>query len=525
MTTYFNYQAQLRSIDLSRAISIPRGVGPFVGFGSGEIVSSNSGGGNNTTLGSFVIKLSSGYYGYTSPSPNVEPYRKNYSFIVPLIKDLQSKHGIFTNEQVALRLNSQETQDSTNAPVTFGIITKDGFIAVNNIQSVWTVPILNYTSQSIPREVVVFARHRYIDEAVDNPITLEAYALTYDPEGQNHLQGRSSGYTDINSFYDLYRRSLNIYYNRSEEPDFAKYNPLSNENGLGLKLSYSDLLGYVESRCEAYSKDKSELTLVGIYGKGSFVDNSNSELESFSIVPYEGKWPYELPFNTAVMNGITADLSNLRGLMDGFPFNWPNSGESLNIMGYIDAKIQELSESLKSDNSVTIPSGLICLWADADNIPPGWHEYTPAKGKIVIGFVSGGIPAGPNGTKVLDQIGITYGTDSDWLMELSAEDLPRHHHAIAAINLAFTNDGVRYDDPGLTDWKNYDSSVKSTSDNAYASTNYARMGIQNGAIKTGPNLTVTGDSTPVSSNNMQNSTVVKFQKILPAVTLMYIQRD
>lgn len=33
--TFFNYQSAIRSAELSRAISIPKGIGPFLGYGSG----------------------------------------------------------------------------------------------------------------------------------------------------------------------------------------------------------------------------------------------------------------------------------------------------------------------------------------------------------------------------------------------------------------------------------------------------------------------------------------------------------
>lgn len=521
MNTYFNYQAPLRSIDLSRAISIPKGIGPFTGFGSGIISESGFSSGTNQTQKSYSITLYPDWY-TDNKSPNVSPLKNNYSYLIPLIKDIRERHGISLNEQVELKLNVSRTEGNSNSPTTFGVITKDGFIAVNNLPS-WTIPIMGYTSQNSPKEVVVFARHNYIEEAVDNPVTLEAYAIDYGIETKSLNAGRTSNYSDINSFYDLYRRSLDIYYNQDTDPDFVKDNPLSQENDLSLKLTYQDLLGYVSSKCDAYANNPSDLTLIGIYGNGSYITESGqSATEPFSIVPYNGVWPYELPFNTAVMNCLTKSLNRVQTQQEGFPFEMVGTGESLNIIQYINYQIEELEKRLSSSMDI-IPTGLICLW-DQETVPTGWHEYEQAKGRIVIGFDSNGIKAGPDNSVILDSLGSKY--DTGWQLDLTSANLPKHLHALALASIALKDESNPDDNPAPADWSKYNANlVTNPENNQTIQIKWDKVGIKSGAIKTGPNLITTDTGTAVSSSNLQDSESASIQKILPSITLMYIQKD
>lgn len=527
MNTYFNYQAPLKSLDLSRAISIPKGVGPFTGFGSAKFEPVSN---NTQDTGSYNIVLYPEYYS-ENDAPSIEGLLPNYSFLRPLIKDIQQHHKLITSESVSMSLDATKTQEIEGNNVTFGLITRDGFICINSLDK-WVVPISKYTGSSAPLEVAVFAKHNYVAEAVDNPVTLEAYAITYGVVTQSTDAGRDSSYTDINSFYDLYRRSLDIYYNQNNiDPDFSQHNPLSSVNKLNLRLSYNDLIGYVKSKVTSIDYDNDNLTLIGIYGKGTYVDENNqSHQEYFSIVPYEGKWPMEMPFNTAVMNGITKSMNTTNKKLEGFPFSVPNSSDeklqNMNILEYIDYKIQEVKSSMADP----VPSGLICLW-DQATPPNGWHEYTAASGRVVIGFKSGGVKAGPNGTSVLTDLGQTYldyNQSSDWQIKLTAENLPKHLHAFALATTSWTGESNTFDNPVPADWSRYDASLvnggPSTGNNNVVRS-WENMGMKNGAIKTGPNLTTTDGGAAVSTTNQQNSDSANIQKILPSITLMYIQKD
>lgn len=528
MNTYFNYQAQLRSLDLSRAISIPKGVGPFTGFGSADFIRAT---GSTGASSSYNISLKPEYYSQKN-SPKVEGFLPNYSFLTPLIRDIQRHHNTLMNEQLALNLDASQYQETLENNVTFGLITRDGFICINN-KSDWSIPISNYTGSSAPKEVVVFARHNYVAEAIDNPVTLEAYAINYRISTLDTDAGSSSNYSDINSFYDLYRRSMDIYYGQNNPtPDFGQHNPLSNENTLGVRLSYYDLIEYVKSKVTEVDYDSENLTLIGIYGKGTFSDDSsqNSE-EYFSIVPYEGRWPMDLPFNTAVLSDITHNFQDTKKNLEGFPYSVPNTSDSnlqgMTIMEYINYKIEEV----KASRADPIPSGIICLW-EQSTIPKGWHEYEKAQGRIVIGFKSGGIKAGPDGDEILAELGTTYldsSQASDWQINITAKNLPMHLHALALVCVSWDGEGRTLDNPMVGDWKLYDPALvnggPSTGNTNVVNNTWKPLGMKNGSIKTGPNLTQTDSATGVSSSNLQKNSSSNLQKILPSITLMYIQKD
>lgn len=526
--TYFNYQAPLRSIDLSRAMAIPKGVGPFVGFGSGKIESSSSATGSSNSETKYYITLYPDYYsGDEANSPKQGIYRENWSFLLPLIRDIKSKHQIDLNE-------IQDINTSTiSTPVKFGVVTRDGFISVDTADSK-KIPISNWNGRTgTPKEVVVLARHRYVPEAVDNPITLEAYALEYGTTTQSSGSTDSSQYSDINSFYDLYRRSMDIYYNKTDSPDFNKYNPLSQQSGLN--LSYYDLLQYLKAKLSVYSDDdQNQYTLVGIYGMGSYTDSSGITLnEKFSIVPYEGKWPYPVSFNTAVMNSIGRSLSQISDIQEGFPYSVPGSTESdlinMGIKSYIDYQIEQLkslfsSQITEASSTKMIPSGLICLWADTE-IPSGWREYTAASGRVVIGYSNNGIPADTDGSTVLTKVGDTYGSpnsNGDWVIELTTENIPAHYHAMAVGAMSVKDDASDLDNPCPADW----SKVKSSGTWLGNDTeDWDGVGMVNGKIRTGPNLTDIGAVNNVTNANMQYGVSTKFMKLFPAITLRYIQKE
>lgn len=531
-TTYFNYKSLIRSLDLSRAISIPKGIGPFTGFARGSIdpdTSSQLSGNTNQTTSVYKITLYPDWEGDTTKKTGTVNgiYHPFTSFLDVLSRDLKTYHQISLSEKLSSTLNSSDNQDSNPSKVNFGLVSKDGFVMVSNDPTL-KVNITGATGDRSPKEVVVFARHNYIDEAVDNPITLEAYALSYGNQTNQLNAASDSEYSDINNFYDLYMRAMDIYYNRDVEVDFNKNNPLSSESKL--KLSYYDLLRYVRSKCDDYVNNEDQLTLVGIYG-------TNSENESFSIVPYDGKWPYDLPFNISVMNSIGRSLNDLKVQQSGFPYSAPNqSDESLqnmNIMGYINYQISKLREelvgSLNDASSSLIPPGLICLW-DQATPPDGWEEYQGARGRIVIGFNSGGIPTGDN--TILSTIGDTYlnpGIASDWSISLTAADIPEHYHPIAMTFISLTDDqnDPTPDNATPGNWNKFDPNLsmanKVVSGDPTPGQNFDAMGITNGAIRTGSHFTQ-GETVQKDSSNLQSKETISLSKICPAITLMYIRK-
>lgn len=535
--TFFNYQSAIRSAELSRAISIPKGIGPFLGYGSGITKYKDR----------WYIKLYPQYYGAgeneggtldsNTQDIKVDGYRNSpHSYISPLMRDIVKYHNILMGGRV---INAQGTfSDDTENPARFGLITKDGFVVLDNTTEPIDVPILNaqtFTSSNAPAEVVVVARHKYIPEAVVNEVTYEGYALTSAGTDKNTAsRGTDTGYTDMNTFYQLFRTSMDIYYNRpTAVPNFGLDNILSQNNTFGLKLSYYDLLRYINSLMAnsgvSFDINDPDITLVGIYGRGGYTDTdpntgeSLSRQEQFSIVPYGGKWPYDLPFNISVLNSIAKSFNYVQGLMEGFPYTFPNaeddSQKNLNIKDYIDKKFEELQKENNSQISSVIPSGIICLWSNENDIPQGWSVFDKAIGRVVIGFSSGTTLTMGTGSTVINQIGGTYldNADSSWKITLKGTDLPAHHHAIALAGINNKNEAKN--DPVAASWSKFttslDADTMSFKDN---------IGISNGAIVSGPNLTVESDQGYAPSQN-QTAREISLNKAFPVIALVYIIKD
>lgn len=527
---YFNYQAKIKSLDLSRAISIPKGIGPFVGFGSGFIQKKPSGT-SDTTNSTFEIVLHPEYYS-DNVSFDSTPYKPDYTFLKPLIDDINSHHDIQMNEDGVNNISSR---------VNFGLVTKDGYISVWD-ENTLSVDILNWTQATTPNEVVVVARHNYVSEAIDNPVTLEAYAVNFSSGTQSSGSTGSSNYGDINCFYDLYRRAFDAYYGKSQEVNYNNVNPLSSDSGL--KLTYKDLLEYVKYKLQEYNDSESELTLVGIYGKAS---ESNTNFY-FAIVPYEGQWPYKMPFTLTMMNSIGKNFQNIKDLQSGFPYT-SDTGESMNIMAYIDYRIKQLSDQLTNavgNMNSLIPSGLICLWdGSVDTIPEGWSAYDKAAGRVVIGFGSANYSGifTAEGTRGLTSVGSTYkdpNNSTDWAVTISESDIPEHQHAVAIAKTTITENDSSEDSPCMTDWSSHNyglgdgSSVRGSKwndDNDYCTKHWKSMNAKSGLIRTSPNI-LDYDTSYTAYNqgsfndsSFQQDNIKRIYYCLPSITLFYIQKD
>lgn len=536
--TFFNYQSAIRSAELSRAISIPKGIGPFLGYGSG-ITHHDS---------KWTIRLYPQYYGAgeglggtldsNTQDLKTDGYRNSpHSYINPLMRDIVNHHNILMGGSV---INAQGTFEETPGnPARFGLITRDGFIVLDDTKEYIEVPILNaqtFSSSNAPAEVVVLARHKYIPEAIVNEVTYEAYALTTAGTTRNiDSRGTDTGYTDMNTFYQLFRTSMDIYYNRSNVvPNFGLDNPLSQNNTFGLKLSYYDLLRYINSLMansgvSEFDIFDPDVTLVGIYGRGGYTDMDPdtgeplSRQEQFSIVPYGGRWPYDLSFNITILNSIAKSFNYVQDLMEGFPYTFPNaeddSQKNLNIKDYIDRKFEELRNENSSQLNQAIPSGIICLWSSPNDIPSGWSVYDKAVGRVVIGFSSGTELSLGTGSTVINQVEGRYldNADSDWKTIIRGTDLPAHHHAIALAGISNKNESNN--DPVAASWSKFTTSLDS-----HTMSFKDVVGISNGAIVSGPNLTVEGDQGYAPSQNQKNKEIT-LNKAFPMIALIYIIKD
>ena len=187
MKTYFKYEGIIKSKEAAEAIAAPSGLGPFCGFGSATI--------NGSRL-------------------TVSPQGVSGSKYANVIKD-----------RIMARYMAKASEDGELPDVNFGCISRDGYVFISDEQTL-TVENIQGT-QGSTEEVLLFAVHTTISEPVDNPVDFVAY------------WNESS-----ESFYTLFKKSLDIYYPIAEENrtpdifnnDVYERRPVSrtyNMNGVG----------------------------------------------------------------------------------------------------------------------------------------------------------------------------------------------------------------------------------------------------------------------------------------------------
>lgn len=359
MKTYFNYQSDILSQELNQAIASPLGLGPFSGFSRGEI----------NSLSTYITL-------YAKPTD----LSKNYEYYEML--DLIARRYVS-------KMNSEEEEPQVN----FGCVARDGVIYTSTEDS---MELYIQGTKGFLNEVIVFAYHLPVNEAVDNPVTFVAY------------------WNNSNiSFYDLYKKTQDVYY--PTDGSARVYNLDIKDPARDPQMNYAYLDNQIRLACSEYNTAKVSMVPVGIYGTGT--DSNTNITEPFAIVPYLGKFPMALNYNTALHNAI---LQSIKAIEDKFV----DILDYNTIKAYIDAKIKE------SIQDAIIPSGTIVLW-DGDTIPDGWRIYEPAQGKVVIGYQSGGISIA--GRTVLTALGDTTPIEDSnfkWDFRIDKDNVPvaDHHH-------------------------------------------------------------------------------------------------
>lgn len=158
--------------------------------------------------------------------------------------------------------------------------------------------------------------------------------------------------------------------------------------------------------------DKSSMVLIGIYGQGT--NSMDNSVEKYSIVPYAGKFPQPVEYNTAIHGMQQANIETLLRLLQGFP--------NFDIKAYIDEKLGGMA-------GANIPRGLIAMW-NGVSVPEGWalcngqiveDLQTPdLSGKFIVGWSSG--------NEDYNLIGNTGGQEK---VTLSTQEIPSHVHNFA----------------------------------------------------------------------------------------------
>lgn len=462
MKTYFKFNGTLSSKDIVEAISSPIGIGPFAGFGSGTISDDGT-----------KITIKAG----------------NINDRATVNEKLQS---LISDRILARYIPKYEGLEA--ADINFGCISRDGYIYTNP-NGTLELPIQG--TKSGLNEVLVFAKHTRVTEPVDNPVEFEAYW------NQSTI-----------CFYDLFKKSLDPYYPtpvNQREINFINNDPLVKvvDDSDNRKIfSYEYLIAQVAQAVNNYSSEN--MVLVGIYGKGSNKLTSTSIIEPFAIVPYGSVWPTQVPYNTAIHGSLSESLKRIEAILS----DWDSNNS---IKRYVENTLTKFKEDInKTVALASLPQGSILLW-DSSNIPDGWEEVTAAQGKILMGYLEGGITV--KGSKVLTSLGATYtpASSQEYDFTIDASNLPRHAHAMGVTlsesQVNVTEGTIKL--PMIQSYGNRNNALNGS----VGGDNNTTIEVQQGAIVTSYNLTAAG-----SFNTQSNKDNLQIEKLPPTITMKFIRK-
>ena len=289
----------------------------------------------------------------------------------------------------------------------FGIITKDGYIEVNNSNQI-DITISN--TQSTNSEVIVIARHNYSEDVnIEMPVIYEAYWNQ-----------------STTSFFKLYKKAI----------DFNYPTPLAAREIEGLdinqgpqddsQLSYNYLSSTALAATGIDLNNLADCTLVGIYGTGNDAMSETGALQKFIILPYDGKFPMELTYSWPDVNFNKDLLRYLYKVFDGMG--------SMTFAQYLRKLLSESDEE-KEVVSVAVPVGTIIMWYGlTSTIPYGWeicdgtasvHNPNIMKPNLMGRFPVGLSTEDSNYNKP----GVTGGNNQ---VTLEINNIPQHNHVYTA---------------------------------------------------------------------------------------------
>lgn len=256
MKNYFEYNSKISSIDVAQAIASPVAPGPFSGFASATI---------DTSAG--VDQL---------PILKISYLPKN-----SMVDNCDYLEAI---DRVSRRYLSQINLNSEDPHIRFGLIARDGSIHTSGTDII-EVPIQG--SKGSLNEVLLFAKHIPINEMIENPVSFIA------------VWNNSS-----TSFYDLYKTSTDPF---SGNVNIESIDPVKNP-----KLTYNYLDNKLKTICQTYADQVDSLVFIGAYGTGIKPDRTTEE---FALVPYFGKYPVEITYNTYIHRLLFDSVSTIQKLV------------------------------------------------------------------------------------------------------------------------------------------------------------------------------------------------------------------
>lgn len=373
--TYFGFQSQLKSKELTEAIALQHGPGPLFGY-AGFVIDES------------VITL-------TALPDNSDPE----------LKDFRDHFNKLVNDRIASKkvmVNAFE-----GATGNFGIVTKDGYIEVDNGNDI-SISILNSTNRY--SEVIVIARHNYSEDVnVEMPVIYEAYW------NQSNI-----------SFFKLYKKAIDYNYPTPlSSRVIGNLDTLTN-NQSDPQLSYKYLLDSALAATGLELANTEDCTLVGIYGTGNDAMSETGAVQKFIILPYDGKFPMELDYSWPDINFNKDLLRYLYKVFEGMG--------NLTFVQYLRKLMNESNED-KEVVSVAVPIGTIVMWyGSTSTIPYGWEicdgtasVHNPS---ILKPNLMGRFPVGlSTDDSEFNKPGITGGNNR---LTLEINNIPQHNHVYTA---------------------------------------------------------------------------------------------
>ena len=473
---YFNYGDKIRSRRIAEAIGIPSGVGPICGFGSAKV--------QNDTLLVYPYAL-----GDSNSASEIEEDRDPLRFIT---------RG---------KVNSRYIPGEDVTQPMYALIARDGTLwrSTTENNNCISVPISGTSSN----EVLLFAVHSPITEAVDNPVTFKAF---YNNSGVD--------------FYKIYKEASNIYWPKTDEDLIGNITSVDEDDPfLTSKSTFNFLEDKAKSAIPEFNSNINAWVLIGIYGEG--YNEPTQKMEKFSIVPYQGQGISELPYSYGIHNFLVKAINRIETfLFKGLPLKADNT-RFQSLYEYIEYQSsryttdlsKELSDLKNLVEQNILQPGSIILW-DGDQVPDGWEDYSVAAGRVVIGY------AGTSGINtaqgmMLTRPGDVYNPKTDngqYIFTIKGTDLPKHYHAIGFSDIELKDNAGTGDNAIPTNFSNRNSNINGTWEpKRNRNTQYT-----NGAIRTSLNLNSTSNSGAITETPKET---LEIDKLIPAITLRYIRKS
>lgn len=473
---YFNYGDKIRSRRIAEAIGIPSGVGPICGFGSAKV--------QNDTLLVYPYAL-----GDSNSASEIEEDRDPLRFIT---------RG---------KVNSRYIPGEDVTQPMYALIARDGTLwrSTTENNNCISVPISGTSSN----EVLLFAVHSPITEAVDNPVTFKAF---YNNSGVD--------------FYKIYKEASNIYWPKTDEDLIGNITSVDEDDPfLTSKSTFNFLEDKAKSAIPEFNSNINAWVLIGIYGEG--YSEQNQKMEKFSIVPYQGQGIAELPYSYGIHNFLVKAINRIETfLFKGLPLKADNT-RFQSLYEYIEYQSsryttdlsKELSDLKNLVEQNILQPGSIILW-DGDQVPDGWEDYSVAAGRVVIGY------AGTSGINtaqgmMLTRPGDVYNPKIDngqYTFTINGANLPKHYHAIGFSDIELKDNAGTGDNAIPTNFSNRNTNINGTWEpKRNRNTQYT-----NGAIRTSLNLNSTSNSGAITETPKET---LEIDKLIPAITLRYIRKS